>query len=175
MLVLPKSVSSCIFFWIMSLFLSALFYLLLSFLSSCRTTPCNLYFRYPLRFLLYLRVLGGWRQHPTFHIVFLLLSAVHLQFPLTSHCLSPPCFAAPVFLGAFFLLYSPTPTSYSRGLMHSASAPPLPPSTFPSLQSHLYSFLPPSSLPPSCFSPCVSCCLGHISAPKKSFSLHWAL
>lgn len=37
---------------------------------------------------------------------------------------------------------------HSRALTHSASAPPHPPSTFPSLQSHLYSSLPIPFLPP---------------------------
>lgn len=54
-----------------------------------------------LLFWLYLVILGVWRQHS--FSIFPLLSAVHLQLPLTSHHLSATC--------SHFLLCSSTPTS----------------------------------------------------------------
>ena len=93
------------------------------------------------------------------------LSAVHLHSPLTSHLPPPPLCST-----RFLLCAPPYAPLHSRALMHSASAPPHPPSTFPSLQSHLYSPLPIPFYSPtsaSCFSPCVLRCLGHSQLQKK--------
>lgn len=109
-----------------------------------------------------------------FHCTFPLLSTVHLQSPLTSHCRPPPPLCS-----TRFLLCSPSPTSthvHSCILhLHHHIRPVLflhssliyiPPS--PSL------FYPPTSLPipflPLCFA-----LSGSLSAPKKRFTPHWAL
>lgn len=105
---------------------------------------------------------------------------------LSQHVSSPPC-CSPSVASNFsssptaalqhplsFVCSPPYAPLHSRALMHSASAPPHPPSTFPSLQSHLYSplpilFTPPTSASlPSCFSPCVLRRLGHSQHLKKA-------
>lgn len=97
----------------------------------------------------------------------LLLSAVHLQSSPTPHRL-------PAASQHSLLL----PNTHSHVLTHYASATPHPPSTFPLLQSHLYSpcpipfFLPPPSL---LFLPSWFALSGSLWAAKKSFTLHWAL
>lgn len=116
----------------------------------------NLYFKYPLWYSC-----GSW-----------CLTSAPFQHISTPLCCSPS--AASNFTSPPRHLQHPLSFMlshahfHSRALMHhSASAASHPPSTFPSLQSHLYSSSPSLSSLLS-LSPCVLCCLGHSQLLKKA-------